>query len=78
MAQKLSSGHSAWFEEHLRHILEPKYLVKQEEIVKSYQEGRSVTGGEVLDASKFHVATNSDAVAVFAERTGLYPAALSA
>lgn len=71
MGRKLSPDLSAWFEAHLGHILEPKYLVKQEEAVKTYQEGRSITGGETLDASKFNVSTISDAVALFEERAAL-------
>lgn len=75
MARKLSISHCTWFEANLSHILSPKYIeaseIERENARKSYQEGRSITGGEILDASKYGVENIVHAVELFSNRTGL-------
>lgn len=75
MARKLPMDHYEWFEAHRSHILSPKYVdaaeVAREHAKKCYQEGRSISGGEILDASKYGIENIAQAVGLFSDRTGL-------
>ncbi len=73
-AKKL--GESSWFENAvLKNALAPRQIdeqkLKQQLAQKTYQEGFSSEGGEILDASKYGVHNVAQAVEFFTRRTDL-------
>lgn len=76
MAKKVGERFCAWFQnEAYPEIMRPKFLDEslwdEQRRKKTYQEGSSPAGDEVLDASKYDVHNIAQAVGLFAQRTGL-------
>lgn len=74
-AQKLGTEQKNWFQKLIGQLLTPRVVdeaaLEQKLAQKTYQEGEDSFGGEILDASNFGVKNISEAVSLFAERTGL-------
>lgn len=74
-ARKLSADHCEYFKSLRDMAVIPKYVdaraVERKRAVKTYSEGQTPSGGEILDASRYNVHNIMEAVELFAKRTGL-------